>query len=217
MRIIEVQQQSEEWERWRNRPTASQFGRFITPVRGDYAASASDYASEIVTKQLGAHVEAPPSFWMEWGTENEPNARYAYTLETGREVQEVGFVIPDHTDSYGGSPDGLVSDDGLLEIKCVKPPKLVRWRADKILPVEHKPQVQGLLFITGRAWLDFYAWHPLLKPFLIRVEPDLKYHEKIADGLLKLLQEIERLKAHNEPMRHRLITPIDEPLRWKDE
>ena len=101
MRIIECRQQTEEWENWRNRPTASEFSSFITPARGDYSKQATSYAAKVVAKRLRVYTEPPPSFWMEWGCEHEPNAKYAYTQQTGREIQDVGFVLPDHTDAYG--------------------------------------------------------------------------------------------------------------------
>ena len=102
MRIVDCRQQTEEWDRWRARPTASDFDKFVTPVKGDYSASAATYAAVIVAKRLGVYTEPPPSFWMEWGIENEPNAKHAYELATGAEIQDVGFILPDHTDAYGG-------------------------------------------------------------------------------------------------------------------
>lgn len=194
MRVINCRQRSEEWERLRARPTASDFDNFITPARGDYSASATDYAAQIVTKRLGLYVEPPPSFWMEWGVEQEPNAKIAYAAITGREVEEAGFVFPDDTDAYGGSPDGLVGDDGLLEVKCPAPQTVVAYHAKKILPQQYRPQVQGLLFITGRSWCDFFVWHPEIVPFLYRVEADAEYHEKIKACLDRLLEEITQIE-----------------------
>lgn len=219
MRIVCDRQQSEEWERWRNRPTASEFDKFITPARGDYSAQAAGYAAKIVAKRLGVYREDPPSFWMEWGTEHEPNAKHAYTLATGREIQDVGFVLPDNTDAYGCSPDGLVGDDGLIEIKCPKPETLIAYHAAGELPVAYRPQVQGELLITGRSWCDFYAWHPELSPFLIRVEPDEKYQTKMAQALLQLLEEIQRVESKVCRMRHELVSigTTSDTLRWDDE
>ena len=194
MRIIDCGQRSEEWDLLRRRPTASNFAKFITPAKGDYSKSATSYACEVVAKRLGVWTEPPPSFWMEWGVENEGPAREAYIDRTGREVTEVGFVMPDDTDAYGGSPDGLVGDDGIIEIKCPKPETLISYHAEGGLPAAYKPQVQGLLLISGRAWCDFWAWHPGLTPFLLRVEADEKYQTKIAENLLKLLEEIARIE-----------------------
>jgi len=219
MRIINVRQQSEEWDRWRARPTASEFGKFCTPARGDYSSQAPAYAAKIVAKQLGVYTEAPPSYWMEWGIEHEPNAKHAYTLQTGREIQDVGFILPDNTDAYGGSPDGLVGDDGLIEIKCPAPETLISYHAEGVLPSQYKPQVQGLLFISGRAWCDFYAFHPELTPFLLRVEPDLKYQAKQAECLLLLLKEIQRIQEKVARMRHQLVSTSmrKDTVRFDDE
>ena len=205
MRIIDCRQQSEEWERWRNRPTASEFHKFCTPARGDYASPASAYAAKIVAKRLGVYTEAPPSWAMERGTDLEPSAKLAYTKATGRDIQDVGFIVPDGTDAYGGSPDGLVGEDGLVEIKCPLAETMISYHAAGVLPLQYKPQVQGLLLISGRAWCDFYVFHPELTPFLLRVMPDEKYQIKLAACLLMLLHEIERIESHVGLMRHELV------------
>lgn len=194
MRIIDCPQQSEEWERWRNRPTASEFGSFCTPARGDYSAQATAYAAKIVAKRLGVYVEPPPTFWMEWGIEHEPAAKAAYTAETGRAVADVGFILPDHTDAYGGSPDGLVGDYGLIEVKCPAPETLITYHVAGVLPAQYKPQIQGLLLISGRPWCDFWVWHPHVTPFLLRVDADEKYQARIAENLLTLLGKIDTIE-----------------------
>lgn len=217
MRIVKCEQQSEAWEKLRRRPTASDFHRFVTPARGDYSAQATAYAAEIVAKKLGVYTEPPPTFWMEWGTENEPNAKHCYELQTGLEIREVGFVLPDNTDAYGGSPDGLVGENGLIEIKCPAPETLISYHAAGEMPVQYRPQVQGLLLITGMEWCDFYAWHPELTPFLQRIEPDEDYQAKIAECLLRLLQEIQRIEAKVQACHHELVAPTRSTVRFSDE
>ncbi|MFH1738193.1 MAG: lambda exonuclease family protein [bacterium] len=218
MRTIDCRQQSEEWERWRNRPTASEFSSFVTPARGDYSKQATAYAAKIVAKRLGVYTEPPPTFWMEWGMEHEPNAKYAYVQQTGREVQEVGFILPDHTDAYGGSPDGLVGDDGLIEIKCPAPETLIAYHAADEIPLQYKPQIQGLLLISGRAWCDFYVFHPQLTPFIKRVEPDIGYQAKIADCLIVLLEEIKEIESRVKTMKHTLVAigTMKSEFIWND-
>ena len=217
MRIIDCLQRSEEWDRWRNRPTASGFSSFITPARGDYSTQASAYAAMVVAKRLGVFTEAPPTFWMDWGVEHEPNAKYAYTAMTGREVTDVGFILPDGTDAYGGSPDGLVGDDGLLELKCPKPETLIAYHAAGELPVQYRPQVQGLLLISGRPWCDFFVFHPELTPFLLRVDADLKYQNKIAECLLLLLEEIKAIEGCCKRQQHHLVNVSQDNVRFQDE
>jgi len=217
MRIVDVIQGSESWEAYRNRPTASEFHSFITPAKGQYSASTTAYAAKIVAKRLRVYTEPPPTFWMEWGLEQEPNAKHAYTKATGREIMDVGFILPDNTDAYGGSPDGLVGDDGLIEIKCPAPETLIAYHAAGELPVQYKPQVQGLLLISGRAWCDFFVFHPELTPFLLRIEPDEKYQANIAECLLLLLKEIERVESCVQRQRHELVSVGKDRLRWTDE
>ena len=227
MKIIDCLQGSEEWEGWRNRPTASEFSKFITPKTEKYSASATEYAAKIVAKRRGQYTEPPPSFHMDWGTEHEPNAKHAYTKATGREIRDVGFVLPDDSDLYGCSPDGLVIGEsgiveGLFEAKCPKFETLIGYWADVIdgvppkpgkliyqeacyFPVAYRPQVQGQLMITGLPWCDFYVWHPVLPAFCVRVLPDLNYQAKLTDGLLLLLREIERIEKLCPAVRHELV------------
>jgi len=195
MRIYDCLQGSEEWERLRHRPTASEFSSFCTPARCDYAKGATAYAAKIVAKRLGVYVEPPPSFWMEWGTEMEPHALDDYAAFIGQEVVQVGFIADDD-DLYGCSPDGLVGDDGMVQIKCPKPETLIMWHASAgNLPAEYKLQIQGEMWVAGRQWNDLWAWHPDIKPFHLRVEADWKYHERIADCMELLLEEIARLES----------------------
>ena len=219
MQVFNCRQGSEEWDNLRRRPTASEFGSFITPARGDYSKQSTSYAAKIVAKRLGVYTEPPPSYWMEWGTEMEPNARHAYTKATGRDVQEVGFIMPDHHDDYGGSPDGLIGEDGILETKCPAPETLIAYHASGTLPSQYKPQIQGLLMISGRPWCDFFVFHPGLSPFLLRVERDEKYIEKMAEGLGRLLSEIERIEGRVSRMDHELVSmsTTKSEMRFSDE
>ena len=224
MRIVCLQQQTEEWDRWRNRPTASEFSSFITPARGDYSKQAGAYAAMILAKRLGVYVEPPPTFWMEWGTEMEPNAKAAYTRLTGREITNVGFCLPDGTDAYGCSPDGLVVedemvDDGLIEVKCPAPETLIAYHAAGVLPVQYRPQIQGQLLITGRAWCDFFVFHPELTPFLLRVDEDIEYQTKIAKHLLTLLETIDSIESKVRRMHHPVValSATQDNVRFKHE
>jgi hypothetical protein len=131
---------------------------------------------------------------MTWGIENEPHAKHAYTARTGREIEEVGFVVPDDTDLFGCSPDGLIGVDGLIEVKCPAPETLIAYHWSGELPDQYRPQVQGQLLVTGRLWCDFWAWHPRVAPFLLRVEADPGYQEKILTCLTQLLHEIREIE-----------------------
>ena len=194
-RIVDVVQGSEAWDRLRARPTASNFGRIVSPSKGDYSDQATAYAAEIVAKKMGLYTSPPPSYWMSHGTESEPFARAAYEEANGVEVQQVGFVVPLFTDVYGGSPDGLVGNDGLIECKCPKPETLLQYHAAGVCPDIYKPQIQGLLLVTRLPWCDLFAWHPGLNPFQVRVYADDGYQAKIARAIYRLLEEVERIGA----------------------
>jgi hypothetical protein len=219
MKVFNCEQRSDEWAQLRCRPTASGFGSFVTPARGDYSKQATAYAAQVVAKKLGVFEEPPPSFWMDRGIRMEPSAKLAYTKQTGREITDVGFIMPDNCSLYGGSPDGLIGTEGLIEIKCPKPEAVIAYHAAGVLPVVYKPQCQGLLLISGRPWIDFFAWHESLTPFLIRVKADEKYQQKIAEGLLLLLEEIEKIKACVKRENHEVLPDEESPqtdLKWEE-
>jgi predicted phage-related endonuclease len=200
MKIFDVTQGSEEWDRLRaGRPTASNFSRIITPAKGDYSKQWIGYACELVAQRLGVWTPPPPSYWMVWGTEHEEAAVTAYEAMTGYTTEKVGFCTPDDTDAFGGSPDRLVTTpiDGrrLLEVKCPAPETLIGYHVDGRLPNDYKPQVQGLLAITGLECCDFFAWHPELTPFLLTVERDEEYIDRILDALAKFLTDLERIAS----------------------
>lgn len=195
MRIVNVIQGSEEWEQLRcGVPTASNFDKIVTPAKGQLSKSSTSYAIELLANELGVSVPAPPSFWMEWGTETEPYAVAAYELLKGVKTETVGFVWPDDHERYGCSPDRLIGDDGLLEVKCPKPETVIEYHVNGVFPNEYKAQVQGQLFITGREWCDFFAYHPKLAPFLIRVERDEKFIASIAVALDEFCDSLAALR-----------------------
>lgn len=133
---------------------------------------------------------------MERGTLLEPQAREIYELENGAVVQEVGFI---ELDEYiGCSPDGLIGEDGGLEIKCKSDEKFFRHlvRGEAELESAYVWQVQMNLLITGRKWWDLVVYNPNFKVSTIvhRILPDKEKHEKLLAGFAegkKLIQEIE--------------------------
>ena len=132
-------------------------------------------AGEIITGQPDPDSYTNPH--LERGKAMEDEARSLYAFARGVEPRLVGFI---RSGRAGCSPDSLVGDDGGLEIKTAMPTvHLPRLRSGK-LPSEHKAQVQGNLWITGRAWWDFMSYWPGLPPLIIRVERDEAYIAKLA-------------------------------------
>jgi putative phage-type endonuclease len=198
--IYNVRQGSEEWEQLRrSRATASQFHRIITPAKLQLASGARSYAIEKAAEILGIESERMvPSFWMERGTELEPQA-FAEFARTVQPAEQVGFVTLDEIPMIGCSPDGLVGNNGILEIKCPKSETLIEWILDGVLPSQYRMQVQGEMWITGRSAGHFFGWHPEIEPFHIVVERDEKViaafeeHLPVFLGMVKdVLDQVRR-------------------------
>lgn len=139
------------------------------------------------------------------GNELEPQARELYMLETGNTVETVGFITNTSVSEVGGaSPDGLVDDDGLLEIKCFADVKhfkmVVDFKKTGVFEIESQYvwQMQMQLLITGRKWVDFLAYNPNYSQSLLvqRVVEDKEMQGKIKDGLAKgeqIIKDIEKI------------------------
>ena len=153
-------------------PSASNFDRIITAKTGKPSSSMLDLSYELlsirtVQDMLGGRVSAAMSL----GIEREPEARSYYELYVGNKVRQVGFVQT-ADQRFGCSPDGLVGDDGGLELKCPTPKTHVRYLLEGGLPPEYKAQVHGFLVITGRSWCDFMSYCRGEPPMIVRVRPD---------------------------------------------
>jgi hypothetical protein len=191
MRIDQNEQGSPEWLAARlGIPSASMFAKIVT-TKGIWSASADAYINQLVAERLtGEREEVFQSHHMLRGTELEPDARDLYSLISDAEVTEVGFCLHD-TLSAGCSPDGLIGDDGGLEIKCPAPSTHVEYLRGEVLPSKYKQQVMGCLWITGREWWDFVSYHPTMKPLIVRVERDEEYIAALEKCVTKAVNLIE--------------------------
>ena len=140
---------------------------------------------------------------MQRGIDLEPEAANYYNgIYEESDLEEIGFCEPDendYSDYTGVSPDRFVNTDGLLEIKCPKAKTHFNYIRSSKLPNEYKWQVQHQLFITGKKWCDFMSYYPGLKPFIIRVLPDLEMHSKIIDELRIAIKSVKELiKMYNQ-------------------
>jgi hypothetical protein len=190
MKIIECVQGSDEWIAARlGIPTASEFHRIITAVKGDLSKSARKYAAGLVAETLlGKPLEKPPgSLWvLERGKLLEPLAIQQYGFVTDAEVRRVGLVTTDDG-RVGGSPDGLiVGSRGGLEVKCTLDENHMSIFADGPGD-DYKQQVQGNLAICELEWWDLYAYHPELPPVTIRTYRDEPFITKMGAALAEFL------------------------------
>lgn len=132
-------------------------------TRGDLSSKALGYAMDTARQRFGG--EAPAKFQnaaMRMGSEQESFARQAYESKTGNLVEEVGFFTT-QDGIFGLSPDGLIDDDGVLEIKTmVSSETLFTAVADGDIS-EYIDQCNGYLWLLGRQWVDLVLWAPDLK------------------------------------------------------
>lgn len=143
----------------------------------------------VVERMTGQPVEGPTAAALQWGEDVEPFAREAYELETGNVVIEAGF-IPHPTLAFAGaSPDGLIGEDGGLEMKCPKNPAIHLERFINGLPDEYYPQIQGCMWVTGRKWWDFVSFDPRMpeshRLLRIRVERDDAYIQRLEAAVIE--------------------------------
>ena len=185
-------QGSEEWSEARlGIPTASQFKRILTP-KGKPSSSADGYSAELLAEwALGEAIsDFAGNEWTERGNILESEARAYYSFHRDLDVETVGFLYRDGDRMSGCSPDGLVGEDGMLELKCPSAGKHLLWLARGDVPPEHRMQVQGALWVSGRAWLDWMSFYPQLPPLLVRVTPDLEIQAALDVVLPKFIAQL---------------------------
>lgn len=193
MRTFDVIQGSEEWLQLRaGVPTASNFDKLITS-KGEASKQAQKYLYELAVEKIsGQHMETYKSAAMQRGNDLEDEARQAYQIITGNEVVISGFCMMDDID-VGCSVDGMVGNDGLVEIKVPLPATHVEYLLDGQLPTTYFQQVQGQLLVTGRKWCDFMSYYPGVKPLIVRVYPDKEFQIRLKSALVAFCRRLDEL------------------------
>ena len=165
--------------------TASVVGQLITPktvkpATNDYSRALT---MTLAAERITGHVEPiHPNADMERGTLDEPYARELYSDHYAPAV-EVGFMVRDFGYKIGYSPDGLVGDDGLIEIKSRRQKKhLATILADEV-PLENMAQIQCGLLVSGREWLDYVSYSGGMPLYVKRVLPDLRWLSAIHEAV----------------------------------
>lgn len=156
---------------------------------------------EIVAERLtGRATEVYVNDAMKHGIKYEPEARAAYEDATGHLVATCGLAMHDTIPYLGASPDGLVGDDGLLEIKCPSLTTYLQYKIDGVVPDQYKPQMMLQMICTGRAWCDFVAYHPFLpygiNLFVVRYAPSEDDLAKVKSAAEQFLNEVEELQCN---------------------
>jgi putative phage-type endonuclease len=196
-----MEQRTTEWHAARlGKVTASRVADVIAKTKTGYGASRANLMADLIVERLtGQPASTFSNAHMEWGTEQEPHARAAYSARTGELVEEVGFVDHPSVANSGASPDGLVGDEGLVEFKC----PATSTHLDTLLageaPSKYIAQMQWQMACTGRKWCDFCSYDPRLpehlRMFVKRVPRDDEYIKTLETEVTKFLAELdEKLK-----------------------
>ena len=198
MIIHDMEQGSGDWFELRaGMPTGSMAKKLVTS-QGKESKSMAEYAIELAGDlYAGEPLDAfEGNAWTDRGTELEDSARSLYELVQDCEVKEVGFCTDDDN-QYGASPDGLISDDGLVEFKCLKATNHIKaimyHKKNHKAPTDYISQVQMQLFVTERKWCDLVFFHPSLPELIIRIEPDLEFHKVLESQLSAVIKERDNI------------------------
>lgn len=176
MIVVDVEQGSQEWFAARcGIPSASNFDKIVTTT-GAPSKQAKKYLYQVAVERVtGKTEETYVSAAMERGIEMESEARNLYELMYDVKVEQVGLCYPDEKKLYSCSPDGLVGEDGLLEIKCPISSTAAAYIIEGGLNTDYFQQCQGQLLVTGRQYVDLFSYYPGIKPHIIRIERDEKF------------------------------------------
>jgi len=194
MIIHNIEQRSEAWYSIKcGLVTSTRFKSLVAKATTDtYKDLVTNLACEIIT---GKMEEGYSNAMMEYGIETEPLARAEYEWITDTPVKPVGFITPDEDHKFhswiGDSPDGLLPEDGTLEIKCPLARTHFNYMEAGKLPSEYRYQVQGHLFVTELKYCDFVSYFPKMKIFIIRVYPDYELFKEYENRLDKLIKDVE--------------------------
>jgi putative phage-type endonuclease len=192
-----MEQRSDEWFAARlGKVTASRVADIVAKTKSGYSTSRANYMAELVAERLtGKKGDSYSNAAMQWGTEQEPNARAAYESAKGVLVQEVGFVPHPHIFFCGASPDGLVSTDGCVEIKCPFTATHIDFLMDDVVPEKYNIQMQWQMACTGRVWCDYVSYDPRLPERMQmkvkRIMRDNAVISHLEDEVVKFLAELQ--------------------------
>jgi putative phage-type endonuclease len=192
-----IAQGSEAWFAVRcGKVTASRVADVIAKTKTGYGASRANYAAELIAERLTQ--STAPSFTnaaMQWGTDQEPHARAAYSFQRDVDVEEIAFVDHPEIAMSGASPDGLVGLDGLVEFKCPNTATHLDTLLSETVPGKYITQMQWQMACTGRSWCDFASFDPRLPPsmqlFVKRVERDASLILDLETEVSAFLAEID--------------------------
>jgi putative phage-type endonuclease len=199
--VTEIIQGSPEWHALRaGKATASRMADLTARTKTGWGASRANYMAQLIAERLtGVVVDGFTNTAMQWGTDTEPEARAAYAFRTDAEVLQVGFFDHPTVPMSGASPDGLVGDVGLIEIKCPNTATHIETLRGRLVPGKYIAQMQWQMACSDRAWCDFVSFDPRLpeamRLFVRRVVRDDAYIAELESQVREFLAEIDATVA----------------------
>jgi putative phage-type endonuclease len=196
-----MEQQTNEWYEARlGKVTASRVADVIAKTKTGYSASRDNYMAQLICERLtGQKGESFTNAAMEHGTQTEPLARSAYENARNLLVKEVGFINHPRIEMSGASPDGLVADDGLVEIKCPNTATHIDTLLSGKVPTKYITQMQWQMLCCQRKWCDFVSFDNRLPEhlqlFVQEVEFDPEYAAMLEKEVVLFLTELDNKVA----------------------
>lgn len=189
-------QRTDEWFADRlGKVTASRIADVMAKTKSGYGAGRKNYMSQLIVERLtGTRAETFTNAAMAWGTEMEPLALAEYEIQTGSFVTPAGFVNHPSLEMTGASPDGLVGDDGLIEVKCPNTATHIATLLSKKIDSKYIKQMYWQMLCTERTWCDFVSFDPRmpegLRFFSKRLELDTDTAETITKKVEQFLFDL---------------------------
>jgi len=194
--IKDIDQGTEEWLAMRiGWITAS---RFKDVKAGGAGKTRLSYMYQLAAEALtDSREEGYTSEYMQWGTETEPQARSMYEFSTNNDVEQIAFIKLGGENKIGCSPDGLISNDGMVEFKCPKTTTQIETFLSGKMPTGHAAQVQGQLWVAQREWCDFVSFDPRIDGdasfFIQRQYRDEKAIKEISEACFKFEDDLKEI------------------------
>ena len=181
--------------------TASRLADVLAKTKTGYSTSRNNYMTQLLLERITqTRAESYSNSAMQWGTDQEPFARAAYEAHTGQMVEEVGFMPHPDIDASGASPDGLVGDCGMVEIKCPSSSTalevwLTHSQGGNPVDAKYYAQMQWQMRCADRQWCDYVVFDPRMPAkaqlFIYRVERNADWLKTTEDEILKFLAELD--------------------------
>lgn len=176
--------------------TASRVADVIAKTKTGWGSSRANYAAQLVAERLtGKVTDSYRNAAMDWGIMTEPDARVAYEFLTDATVEQVGFVPHPTIAMSGASPDGLIGNDGLVEIKCPNTATHIEALLGQSVPGKYITQMQWQMACTGRKWCDFVSFDSRMpesmRLFVKRIERDTTAVRDLETSVSEFLAEID--------------------------